>query len=215
MPTVQGTDDFNHAISLDFYDAIFGAPTSESSPIYPNGGVKTLSVPSTGGNVGVRKNITGGQTLPWAAFPVRVPSAPATTSVNFLTVSPNAGQSARIEIKTDGQVEGFFTGGGSAQLGPFLTAGTWYWVEAIIDFSGTTYTGYWRVDDVAQTPFTFAGQPGSTAAYNQLLSHSGNGTLTWLAGLWKWGFAANTADWLGSPDTGEDTLRVVRSGLRW
>lgn len=216
MPSVQGTDAFDHGFDVPAdYDALFGTPTAVTTPLYQSR-LNSLSIDSPG-NEGVRKNITGSPSRGWQAFPVRIPGNPTTTAVTFCAIhSVTSNIQARISVNTSGVIHAFI-GAGSQQNGPTLTADTWYWVEMIYNVSAATHSLLWRVNGTDQTTATVAATGSDSCDYAQLVSLSGNGTLTWhVGGYWNWGSAASDSDWLGEPSEAVGpALRIVRSAMRW
>ena len=95
MPTVQGTDDFNHAINAGYYtDGFFGSPSAVGTPLYASQPA-TFRIQTSGGNEGARHNITGSQTRGWAAFPFRTPALPSSGSYSIANLGTPVGQSGR------------------------------------------------------------------------------------------------------------------------
>lgn len=199
MPTVQGTDAFDHGFDVPAdYDAKFGTPTAVTTPLYQSK-LNTLEINSPG-NEGVRKNITGSPSRGWMGFPIRIPASPTTTSVVLAAMhSVTSNIQAKVQVNTS-RVMGAYIGGGSVATGPTLAVDTWYWVELIYDASAATHALYWRVNGVDQSLATVAATGSDTVNYGQILSGSGDGTLTWYCGgKWSWGSAASSTDWLGEP----------------
>lgn len=195
MPTVQGTDDFDHAIDTSFYDAVFGAPVAVASPLYQSQ-PRSLEVVSAGSNIGVRKNYSGSPARGWLAAPLRVASALPADDVVVASFLSGTGTVARLVVATVGLYP-FVSGQTQPEVA--IDPDEFNWVEAIFDVSGTTHALHWALNGVTQTPATLTGQVASSVVYNQLVSLSGNAALTWHAGLWKWGSAASSSDWLGEP----------------
>lgn len=200
MPTVQGTDPFEHgSVAAPPFSLVFGAPTIVTSPTYPHGGVKTLSVVTTGGNIGVRYNISATPDRGWQGIAFRITSD--WVEAQFATIGAVAGNTPRLALNASRQIYGFFTGGGTSSVpSTALDLDEWHWLEMIFNVTGTTRNCYWRLNGVDQDPFDKSGESASTASYAQFLSFSGDpvgGTL--LMGLWKWGSAAADDDWLGEP----------------
>jgi len=213
MPTVQGTDDFGHGtVTAPPYDFVFGVPTIITSPVYPNGGVKTLSVVTTGGNIGVRYNITGTPARGWNGFAFRLTADWVQTQ--FATIGALAGNGPRLAINVSRQLYGFFTGGGAASTpSATLDLDTWYWIEMIANMNPTTRTCNWQLNGSDMGSFSKSGETASTAEMSQLLSYSGDPTGgTLLFGYWEWGLAANDTDWLGEPaaPSAEQTFMPIR-----
>lgn len=199
MPTQDFTDDFNHAITAPaFYANVFSTPASVGTPTFQYQPA-SLEVASVGSNIGVRKNIAYSRL--WTGFAFRAPAIPGSGAINIIALHPaTAGNNElRIELAATGsRFNAYFTTGGFSN-GPVYNPGDWVWIEAIADFTGTTYNGYWRIDDVDQTTATLAGQTADTSDYTQMLTYSGGATLTWHAATWRAGQAASISDWLGEP----------------
>lgn len=198
MPTVQGTDDFNHAINSGAYDAFFGAPVQVLTPIYQSQPA-TLKIPSAGTNVGVRKNITGSPTKGWMGWALRFETIPTGAGVVCGELRDAGGTVTRFVVESSGELHCYVSGGVVRSYG-VIAADTWYWVEAIFDVNDGTGIKkcYWRVNGVDQTTASDT-VAASTLSWSQLLSLDGNGTADWYVGLWKWGSAASVTDWLGEP----------------
>ena len=201
MPTVQGSDNFGHGTATaPPFSLIFGAPTIVTSPVAPNVGSKTLSVVSTGSDIGARYNITGTPGYGWTAIYFRITSD--WQDIYFLTLGATAGNSAILALNASRQVYGFFTGGGASSVpSAALSLDTWYWIEMITQFSATTRTTWYRLNGVDQGSFDKSGESSGTCDHAQFLSYALNdagGTL--LNGYWMWGSATSSTDWYGEPD---------------
>lgn len=196
MPTVQGTDDFNHAINAGFYtDGFFGTPTAVGTPLYASQPA-TLSIVTDGGNVGARHNITGTPTFGWAAFPFRVPATSAgNTFVHSFGVTGGATVGA-IALGTTGL---FTTVGGDTGTEFPIFQDIWYWVETIMDVSSGTHSVYMRVNGADADPASVA-SGATTITWSQLISFAGDpaGEESFY-GWWQWGSATSITDWLGEP----------------
>lgn len=205
MPTVQGTDDFNHTIVSGSYDAFFGAPTQVLTPIYQSQPATLKIAPDNVNTQGVRKNITGSPTKGWMAWALRFETIPTTAGVLCGELRDAAATVARFTVAaTTGELFCYVSGGATRSWGN-ITADTWYWIEAIFDVNDGTGVKkcYWRVNGVDQTTATDT-VAASTISWSQLVSTSGFGD--WYCGLWKWGTASTTSDWLGEPTSGQTLL---------
>lgn len=141
MPTVQGTDDFNHNIDASYYvDGFFGAPTAVTSPLYHTQ-PKSLSIVSTGANVGARHNLTGTPSRGWHAFPWRTTSHPP-ADVTIANMTSTGGQRGALHHGATGI---FLNMSGSLGAVTAISLNTWYWVEMIYDATTGTHDIYARV----------------------------------------------------------------------
>ena len=195
----MAVDDFNHAIDSGYYtDGFFGSPTAVGTPLY-QGRNPSLEINSPG-NEGVRHNYAGGTTRGRVGFPFRTPAFPTGGDTRLLTIS-SAGDLAECSL--------YVTEGGSllinvgANFTPNvgISIDTFYFIEVIFDVSTTTYTATWEVDGVSKTGVS-SGVLGSasTCDYNQLLSFTGEGTMTWYAGgYWEYDVVSSGTDFLGAP----------------
>src|SRR4029079_2272350 len=163
MPTISFTDDFNHAITAPaFYDNVFGSPSSVGTPLYA-AQPASLKVPSDGGNQGVRKNVVASR--PWTAFAFRTESLPASGLIHLVALHPAVGNEMRIYLSSAGALKSFFTGGGSVVGTTTYTPGGWVWIEAIANFTATTFNGFWRVNGVDQASPTKASETAGNSDY--------------------------------------------------
>lgn len=210
MPTTQGTDDFNHAISAAFYDSVFGVPAAVTSPLYQVQ-PKTLQIVTTGGNIGVRKNITGAPTRAWAAFPFRTPALPTSTAVRLCNFSANGGATiGAIELGAGGM---YATLGATIGASTVISIDTWYWIECILDVTTTAGTMNWRMAGTTRGQAAATITAG-TVDFHQLLSLAADPSgFTLNYGMWKWGTATSITDWLGEPAAG--TPVVANFSLPW
>lgn len=201
MPTVQGTDAFDHGFDVPAdYDTVFGTPTAVTSPLY-QGRLNSCEIDSPG-NEGVRKNITDSPSRGWMGFPFRIPSNPSGGALTLCAMhSVTSNIQCRITVNTSGQMRAFI-GAGTDVGGPTLTPEVFYWVELIYNVVDTTHTLLWRVNGGDQPTPTVSATGSDSIDYGQLVSLSGGGTVTWHAGgYWSWGSAASDTDWLGEPPT--------------
>lgn len=218
MPTVQTTDDFNHAIDAGYYNTFWGgppAPSAVTTPIYQSQ-PKTLKMPATSGqNVGVRTLITGSPTRSWMGIALRLEALPTVTDIRLCQFEDSGGAEGRFAVGVgNGNLYCYISGGSTqAYSGNPLVADTWYWLEAILDSNDGTGTKklYWRIGPSGgtitdQTTATFV-QAASTGVHSQIFSGSGDGTCDYYAGIWKMGSAASTSDWLGEPLATSQKLR--------
>jgi hypothetical protein len=206
MPTVQGTDDFNHAIDAGYYtDAFFspgaGNPEAVNSPLYRSQ-PKSLHITTAAGNSGVRHNITGAPTRGWAAFPLQVSALATAGDVMVAGFQSAATDVGRLHLGSSGLFLVNSTGTTGAEFA--ITPNTWYWVEMIFDVSGANHNVYGRVAGSDMTsPAAFSAGAGSSLDFHQLISLAGDTpALSEYFGMWEWGSAASNSDWLGEPSTG-------------
>jgi hypothetical protein len=196
MPTIQGSDDFNHVIDAAHYDAYFadGAndPESVGSPVY-QAQPASLLIHSEGSVTGVRKNITGLPTLGWCAFPFQHTGATG-NDVQISELRDAGGSVARLFLNASNELYASISGVFGTESN--CPASVWHWIEMILDVSGGTHTLYWRINGVDGDSVDFAAAV-SSISWSQLLSNSGNGTANWYAGWWAWGTASSPTDWLG------------------
>lgn len=217
MPSVQGIDDFNHNIDAAYYsDGFTGTPTGVSTPLYQTRN-RTLQVDAALANEYVIHNISAAPARGWFAFPLRRDAAPSAGGLLVCEIHA-------VTNNTRGQIRYTGTGGilasiigettGSTQFA--TSTGTFYWVEAILDASGTTHSLYWRVNGTNQTTCAKTGLSADTVNYVALGSEASDNGLTWYTGgYWAWGSAVSTTDFLGEPSapsgvvTGSMTLMGV------
>lgn len=205
MPTTQGTDDFNHAITAGYYvDGFFGTPTAVGSPLYQLQ-PQSLSIVTNGSNVGVRHNITGSPTRGWAAFPFRFTTLPAGSGYQVANFQSAAADRGALWMGSTGIY--ISVTGGNGTIFP-LSVNTWYWIEMIFDVSTATHQVFGRVNGVdMNSPAGFAAGSASTLSFHQLISLAGDPAgFTNYYGMWKWGSATTNADWLGEPAGGQTLL---------
>lgn len=202
MPTVQGTDDFNHVIDAGYYtDGFFGTPTQVSTPTY-QANPKTLSIVTTGGNVGARHNISGSPTRGWKGVALRLPALPTVgQDISVCGFQSTAVTVGRLHC---GSV-GLYLSNSSFNGTEFaISIDTWYWVEMIFDVSGNDHNVYGRIGTSDMTsPAAHAAGASSALDFDQLISLGGDTSgITEFYSLWKWGSAASNSDWLGEPTSG-------------
>ena len=107
-----------------------------------------------------------------------VPSAPSVTSALFsATETGGANQIWDFIVNTSGQIQGR-TRFPAYQTGPVISDNAWHRLDFWVDSSGTTYTMKWRVDGVAQTDSTSAGQVARTPVRMIFGSNTATHTLT-------------------------------------
>jgi hypothetical protein len=196
MPTIQGTDHFDHAVDAGFYtDGFFGTPTRVSSPLYASE-ADSLQIVSDGGNVGCRHNITGTPTRGWAGFAFRADTLAGGTPVFIASFGTAEGVVPALVL---GSVGVYATIGGDDGTEAAISTDTWYWIECIADVSGATREMLWRINGVDQDTPTSAGS-ATTISWHQQISFAGDGAgvTTW-RGYWQYGSAANDTDWQGEP----------------
>lgn len=214
MPTIQGGPDaFDHGFDVPAdYDAIFGTPTAVTTPLYQDR-LNSLEINSPG-NEGVRKNISGSPGRAWMAMPVRVPSTPSSVAVVLAALhSVTTNIQARVAANIDGNFQAY-VGAGTPVAGPSLAPESFHWLQMIYNTLTTTHTLHWRLGTATQTPATVAGTASDSVDYGQVMSLSGNGTLTWhVGGYWLWGTASADDDWLDEPEIFTPTgLQIRRVG---
>jgi hypothetical protein len=200
MPALQGVDSFAHRVASaaggGLYDTVFGTPTFDTGTVY-EGGLASMLIDSPG-NEGVRNLITGTPTRGFVAFALRFSAFPTGADTRLLTIS-SLGDLAEcfLYINTIGQLY-INVGPNFSPNAAALSLDTWYWIEVIFDVSTTTYTATWRINEASQTGVNSGVlASASTIDYAQLLSFSGEGTMTWRCGGWTWGSASSGTDWLG------------------
>ena len=214
MPTVQGTDDFNHAIDAGYYtDGFFGSPDAVGAPRFLSAPA-SLRIETSGGNEGVRHNITG--TRGWAAFPFQTPALPASGSYSIANLGTPGGSVGALLIGTTGLfLANSTTNGAEFAIDP----DTWYWVEMIFDVSESNHNVYGQVAGVnMSTPGVHAAGAPTTIEFHQLLNFGDAAGETYYYGSWQWGTAAFDSDFLGPPGaiTIADTpLPRVGRGAGW
>ena len=195
MPTVQGTDDFNHAIDAGFYtDGFFGTPVAVGTPLYASQPA-TLEIETPGGAEGVRHDLSGSPTRGWAAFPFQTPAL-ASGSFSVANFSTPGGSSGQMLLGSTGLFIANSTNNGAETP---ITPDTWYWVEMIFDVSANPHQVYGRVNGVDMgAPPTGHAVAADAIEFHQLVNFGDTGE-TALYGWWQWGTAASISDWLGEP----------------
>lgn len=217
MPTVQGSDNFDHAIDAGYYtDGFFspgaGNPEAVISPLYRSQ-AKSLHITTGAGNSGVRHNVSGSPTRGWAGFAFQcsslLPEGQEVTVAGFSSAATDAG---RISLGSTGL---YLNNSGGSAVEFAISSGTWYWVEMIFDVSGTSHNVYGRIGGVDMTaPTAFSAGSASTVDFHQLLSLADDsGTVSDYYSLWEWGQATSNADWLGEP--GAVVAVSFMSGVGW
>ena len=195
MPTVQATDDFNHAIDSGYYtDGFFGAPTAVSSPLY-QAQPKSLEIVTTADPTGVRENLSGTPTRGWTGFPFRTSTLTNAKVGNFWTAS--FGEAGEFWLGSTGL---YAVIGGNQTTEIAIATGAWYWVECIYDVSSGTHRMIIKVGESTQEATSTAA--ATTVESCQLLGQFSPGA-TFHYGLWKYGSAASNTDWLGEPSAGQ------------
>lgn len=194
MPTVQATDDFNHAIDAGYYtDGFFGTPTAVSSPLYQSQ-PKSLEIITGAGATGVRENLTGTPTHGWMAFPFRTSAVADVIQVaNFWAAGFS--EAGTLNMTSTGLYVTLATDSTAIAI----SANTWYWVEMIYDVSANPHELFLKVGGT--TVSTTSAVAATTVESAQLLGQF-TPSKTFHYGLWKYGSAASDSDWLGEPTEG-------------
>ena len=205
MPTIQATNDFNHAIDAGYYvDGFFspgaGNPAAVGTPLY-HSQPQSLKIVTGSGNSGVRHNLTGAPTRGWCGFAFQSDLA-GTVDCNVCGFQSAALDVGRLAIGTSGLYLYTSTAPVGASLA--ISAATWYWIEMIFDVSGANHQMYGRVNGVdLGTPGAHAAGSSSNVSFHQLIGLAGDSSVTTnYYGVWYYGSAANNTDWLGEPSAG-------------
>lgn len=196
MPTVLSVDTFEHG---DFtvpgggsYSNIFGTPTKDTSIIVGNMPQAALF----NGIEGLRKSI-GTPRYGWHGFWFRREVTTDDALSGVLLDASSSGPQMRLSTSLGAQNAYSYIGGGSTSLGTIhIDAGVDYWIEMIGDFGATTWTLYWSINGVVQTPATLAGQSITTAGYAQLYNTA---VVEHRNADWRTGSAVDGSDFLGVP----------------
>lgn len=203
MPTIQGRDLFEHAISSGFYDAFFGSPskttfTGNDRYRRKNDG---LLIVSTGSAVGVRRNITGTPTFGYMSFALQIDGF-AAGDITIASFGVTGGVVVpALYLGASGLYAAIGADFGAEYA---LASDKWYWVEAICDVGGTTQTMAFRVwedglSEDGEAAVITGGTP-TTVLWSQFASLAGNpsGHSSWRS-WWKYGSATSLTDWLDEP----------------
>lgn len=225
MPTVQATDDFDHAIDATYYtDGFFGSPAAVTSPLYQSQPKSLRCTSPASGVEGVRENLTGSPAIAWAAFPLYVETL-ANEHPVFNFWSAGFAEAAYLSVDPGGL---FLTLGADIGLKTAINAGQWYWVELIYDVSANPHTLYGRVGTTDLDSVSTA-VAATTVDNSQLVVQFTPSGDDFFYGLWKYGTASGPTDWLGEPSeiigrkriigprhlgTVAETLYAVPSGRR-
>ncbi len=200
MPTVQGTDDFNHAIDAGYYtDGFFtpgaGNPEAVAAPLYRSQ-QKSLHIITGAGNSGARHNLTGTPTRGWAAFPWQTPDTLADCTIcGFQSLGTDVG---RLAMGTTGLY--LYTSTAPPAASFAVDTNTWYWIEMIFDVSTGTHQVYGRIAGEDMPAPTGHVAAASTVDFHQLIGLAGDtATIDNYYGYWEWGSAASNSDWAGEP----------------
>jgi len=81
-----------------------------------------------------------------------------------------------------------------------VVADTWYWIEMIVDVSGTTWTLDWRLDGADQPASTLAGQSATTIT-DRFLGNSNGITFSFSYSTAVSGTSSSLTDWPGEYDS--------------
>lgn len=200
MPTIQGTDAFDHGFDVPAdYDATFGTPTAVASPLY-QGRNYSLEINSPG-NEGVRKNYTGSPTRTWAGFAVYTNSLPpGPAGVTIFGMQSAASDVARVYFDASVGIAAYTSTGSSSSTAITLT--TFNWIEVIFNVAANPHTMFWQVNGSNGPSVPSHAVAASTVDFNQLVALAGDDTLSfYIGGYWAWGTASSDSDWLGEPGT--------------
>lgn len=203
MPTVQGTDDFNHAIDAAYYGSYFWGSglAAVSSPLYQST-PKSLEFDWVNNACGLGWAITGSQTYAWMGFPYRQ------TEANFADL----GIARLVTVATTPMLLGLGSTGLYLNIGTnwsteiAITPNTWYWVEVILYCGATTWQGALKVGETVQT-VSATGQTVTTIERVQFYHDvETSSVVAYIGGAWKRGYATSMTDWLGPPLTLDSCL---------
>lgn len=193
-PTVQATDDFDHAIDSSYYtDAFFGSPVAVTTPQY-QAQPKSLEVTTTVDPEGMGEDLTGPPAIGWMGFAFRTSLIDSSLIhvANFW--ASGFSETAALWMSSSGLYAD--VGGGSSSP-VAISVDTWHWVELIYDCSTGTHSLNLRVDDGTAVAGT------STAAATTVFRAQLNGQYTTARtlhyGIWKYGSTTSASDWLGEP----------------
>lgn len=214
MPTVQGTDNFNHG---DFtvpgggpYSAINGSPAKDTSIVH-SPEPASLLIATTAAEENVQSAISGSPRYGWHGFWFRLESADepgANTKLAFI----NAADGFHGNLEFQPSANNFFhyiNTGTNFPQGATYTFGTWVWIEMILDTDGAgTRTQYVRIGGVDLTASTLA-KAASSASSAGLGSNVATPTIpAYRYSNHYWGSAASISDWMGEPVTGGITKSI-------
>ena len=211
MPTIQGTDNFNHG---DFtipgggpYADVNGTPAKDTTIVH-SPDPASLLIATAGAEENVQYAVSGSPTLPWHGFWFRLESADEPAS-NTMVAHIGTVDDAYGALEFQPSANNFFqyiAGGSNFPQGATYTFGTWVWIEQILDCGGGTRSIYCRIGGVDLTPGTrtIAASPGTNVA---LGSRAAAPTIpAFRYSNTYWGVAASVTDFMGPPVSGQ-TLR--------
>lgn len=211
MPTVQGTDNFNHG---NFtvpgggpYTAIFGTPTKDTTVVHGTDPASLLISTTTAAEA-VEYAITGTPTRGWMGFWWRVESgAEPASDVTIANFDVTAGARAKASYQPSQDRFYWFWDGGSAQslAASTYTPGSWIWLEFIAEVNTSTRTLNARLGGTTGTPATVT-TTSTTITGATLGQDSSTPTVVMRYSNAQWGTATGATDWLGEPASGQVLL---------
>lgn len=200
MPTVQGTDNFNHG---NFavpgggpYRGVEGAPVKDTGVVH-SPEVASLLIEATTTFENVQYQITGLPTLGWLGFWFRQNTADEIGNFILGKFFPTAGGAGEIAYLASSNQIYQHIAGSSTFPGLTISLDTWVWIESIFDVSGATRRMRTRVGGVDLTAEDFA-IAASTVSHLGIGNMSADSAKCRFSNA-KWGTAASLTDWLGEP----------------
>lgn len=204
MPTITGTDDFDHGNFAvpggGSYIEVNGTPTKDTTIVKP-GTLCSLLLNPAGTTENLGKNIPSPGNMGWMGIWWRQNTGeePGTANQDMIKLwtSGFAGAGALKYNAADDTLKWLVTGGAQTNAFVGVTLDAWHWIEIIFDVSTTTYGIYGQIDGVDMTPG--AGTAAATTVVPHYLGTGGSVTWTQRFADWMYGKATSVTDWLGAP----------------
>lgn len=208
MPTVQGTDAFDHGFDAPAdYDNVFGTPAAVTTPLYQSR-LNTLQLTASASNEGVRKNISGTPTIGWAGFPFAIDSLVTGEVIGVANFGTASGAVARLYAGSTGLLLSDVPGT-SSTAETAISPDTFYWIEMLYDCVNHDARVY--INGALALSLDGSGT-ATTISFHQLLASpfggSPAGVQLWYGGYWAWGSAASLSDTLGEPSVAVGYKRI-------
>lgn len=210
MPTVQGTDTYDHN---DFavpggasYTSIFGMPTRDLT-IVRAGDPASLLISTSAAAEAVEQAISGAPAFAWCGFWWRIESGGEPASdVTVATFDVASGARAKLSYQPSQDRFYHFWDGGTPVAGASssYTPGSWVWIEMIASPASTreVWTRFGGVDISVASLASSA----TSITHRTLGPDSGTPTVTMRYSRGMWGTASSSSDWLGEPVIGQILL---------
>lgn len=211
MPTVIGSDDFNHG---DFtvpgggpYNYVSGTPTKDTTIVRP-GDPASLLINAGTDHLGYQ--YASPPALAWRGYAFRVNTGEEDTGNMLLTQMwiPGFAEAAKLYWNISSNFVQHTIADITFQSSVTLALDDWHWFEHIFDVGTTTHAIYTRVNGVDMTAVTRGGQSVTTVEYVEF-----GRSLTYRFSHHLWGTAASITDWLGEPVAGRTYKRFFGPAL--